>query len=87
MALEIVIDNVLQNHPLPPPLASAVAIFGSSRYALLIAAVAAGFLITLGSNALTVLSNYVNTKLHESIVLDFRVISFSRRSACRSRAR
>jgi ABC-type multidrug transport system fused ATPase/permease subunit len=70
--LKIVIDNVLQNHPLPPPLASAVAIFGSSRYALLIAAVAAGFLITLGSNALTVLSNYVNTKLHESIVLDFR---------------
>ena len=70
--MKIVIDNVLQNHPLPPPLASAVAIFGSSRYALLIAAVAAGFLITLGSNALTVLSNYVNTKLHESIVLDFR---------------
>ena len=70
--LKIVVDSVLQQQPLPPSLASAVALFGAGRYTLLIVAVVAGFVITLVSNALTVDADYVNTKIHENMVLDFR---------------
>ena len=70
--IKIVIDNVLGDQPLPPWLASAVAWLGAGPYTLLIASAAAGFFIVLTSNVLTVVQNYVNTKLQESIVLDFR---------------
>jgi ATP-binding cassette subfamily B protein/subfamily B ATP-binding cassette protein MsbA len=70
--LQILVDNVLSNHPLPGVLARALGPIAESRGALLVFAVASGFAITLATNGLTVLDNYVNTKIHESIVLDFR---------------
>lgn len=70
--LQILVDSVLSDHPLPGVLASALAPIAANRSALLVSVVAAGFAITLMTNGLTVFDNYVNTKIHESIVLDFR---------------
>jgi ATP-binding cassette subfamily B protein len=70
--LKIVIDSVLQNHPLPWVVAPLFGAFAGNHIALLVVTVAAGFGITLAINLLAVLDNYVSTKIHESIVLDFR---------------
>ena len=70
--LKIVIDSVLQDTPLPALLAPVLPRGGTGSYALLVVAVLAGFLITLVTNALAVIQNYVNTRLHERVVLDFR---------------
>lgn len=70
--LKILVDNVLEGHPLPPYLAG---IFGSGsdiRFTLLVFAVLAGLAIALIDSGLTVLSNYVNTKMDQHMVLDFR---------------
>jgi len=69
--LKIVIDSVLEQRPLPRGLSWLVDA-GMSRFTLLVLAVSAGFAITLVTNGLSVLQNYVNTALHERIVLDFR---------------
>jgi ATP-binding cassette, subfamily B, bacterial len=70
--LQILVDSVLGNHPLPPVLAPALGRIADSRVQLLVCVVASGFAITVAINGLTVIDNYVNTRLHESIVLDFR---------------
>jgi ABC-type multidrug transport system fused ATPase/permease subunit len=70
--LQILVDNVLGNYPMTGVLARVAGPIIDNRVALLVAVVAAGFAITLLTNGLTVLDNYVNTKIHESIVLDFR---------------
>ncbi|MGQ0762605.1 MAG: ABC transporter ATP-binding protein [Acidobacteriota bacterium] len=70
--LKVLVDNVLEGHPLPPFLAG---IFGSGsdiRFTLLVFAVLAGLAIALIDSGLTVLSNYVNTKMDQRMVLDFR---------------
>jgi ABC-type multidrug transport system fused ATPase/permease subunit len=48
--------------------------FGLSehRYALLVAMVALGFLITVTTHGLTVFNSYVDTRLEQSMILDFR---------------
>lgn len=66
--LKIVIDSVLGSEPLPPMLQ----FMAGSRSTVMIAAVIAGFAITLISNAVSVVQNYVTTKMHEQMVLDFR---------------
>jgi ATP-binding cassette subfamily B protein len=70
--LKILIDNVLENHPLPGYVTAVLGDAAENRFVLLVAAVLAGLLLTLVSNLLTVLDEYVNTTIHESIVLDFR---------------
>jgi ABC-type multidrug transport system fused ATPase/permease subunit len=70
--LKILIDHVLGNQPLPPLLDSIMGALGEEPLALLIFAVLAGFGITLLANGLTVLESYVNTKIDQHIVLDFR---------------
>ena len=70
--LKILIDSVLENHPLPPTLDWLVGTLSENRYALLILAVAAGLGIALIDSALTVISDYVNTKIDQHMVLDFR---------------
>ena len=70
--LQILVDCVLGSHPLPGALAVVLGPLTGSRATLLLLAVVAGFAITLVSNFLVVVDNYVNTKIHESIVLDFR---------------
>jgi ATP-binding cassette subfamily B protein/subfamily B ATP-binding cassette protein MsbA len=70
--LQILFDNVLQQRPLPPALAAALGPLAGSRNALFAAAIAGGVLITLLQHGLTVLDNYVNTKIEQSMVLDLR---------------
>jgi ATP-binding cassette subfamily B protein/subfamily B ATP-binding cassette protein MsbA len=69
--LKFLIDNVLQDQPMPESLGG---IIGGvdNRYTLLALAAAAGLLITLAQNGLSVLENYVNTTLDQRMVLDFR---------------
>jgi ABC-type multidrug transport system fused ATPase/permease subunit len=67
--LKFLVDHVLEDHPLP---AAVRPWLSSDRSTLLAAAVIAGFLFVLGQNALTVLDNYVNTRLEQTMVLNFR---------------
>jgi ATP-binding cassette subfamily B protein len=67
--LKFLVDNVLQGEPLPEFLA---ALLGTDRTTLLIIAVVAGLLFTVVQSGLNVLDNYVNTKIDQSMILDFR---------------
>jgi ATP-binding cassette subfamily B protein/subfamily B ATP-binding cassette protein MsbA len=70
--LKILIDSVLQDHPLSPVVAFLVGPMDHSRVGLMLFAVIAGVLVTLLQSGLTVLDNYVNTKIDQSMILDFR---------------
>ena len=70
--LQILIDNVLGNEPLPSSLAAWLPASINSPQALLFLVVVAGLLITLLQNLVTVIDNYVNSRLEQSMVLDFR---------------
>jgi ATP-binding cassette subfamily B protein/subfamily B ATP-binding cassette protein MsbA len=70
--LKILVDSVLQDHPLPPVLSFFLRQPAEMRTTLLILAVVGGVLVTLLQHGLTVLDNYVNTKLDQNMVLDFR---------------
>ncbi|MBI3943387.1 MAG: ABC transporter ATP-binding protein, partial [Chloroflexi bacterium] len=70
--LKILIDNVLENHPLPPNLVHLLGPLAGTRSGLLVFAVVGGLGVTLLENWLNVLSNYINTRLELSMVLDFR---------------
>ena len=59
--LQFLIDNVLQNQPLPVMLAAWLGPLVGKRYGLLVLAVTGGVLIKLVQHGLTVLDNYVNT--------------------------
>jgi ATP-binding cassette subfamily B protein/subfamily B ATP-binding cassette protein MsbA len=68
--LAFMVDSVLGNHP--PP-AIVVQLVGSNdRIALLVLAAVAGLVLVALRNGLSVLHEYVNTKLHQRLVLDFR---------------
>lgn len=70
--LQFLVDNVLQNQPLPAVLARFLGPEPPGRFGLLIAAVTSGVAVTLLIHGLTVLDNYVNTRIDQSMVLDFR---------------
>jgi ATP-binding cassette subfamily B protein len=70
--LKILIDSVLENHPLPPFLVSLLGSPAENRFGLLVIVVIAGLAITILANGASVLDNYINTKLDLSMVLDFR---------------
>jgi ATP-binding cassette, subfamily B, bacterial len=67
--LALLVDSVLGNSAPPPAVAFLV---GSSRSGLLAFAVVAGFGVVLLMQALTVVSEYVSTKLDQNVALDFR---------------
>ncbi len=70
--LQILIDNVLQNQPLPPWLADWLQFVGQNPQSLLVVVVVGGLLITLLQNLVNVLDNFVNARLEQTIVLDLR---------------
>ncbi len=70
--LKIVVDNVLQQHPVSPGLKGLLGSTAGSRVGLLVFAVVASLFIALVMNGLHVLNNYVNTKIDQHITLDFR---------------
>lgn len=70
--LKILVDSVLQDHPLPPVLRIFFGQPAEMRATLLALAVVGGVLVTLVQHSLTVLDNYVNTKLDQNMVLDIR---------------
>lgn len=70
--LKILVDNVLGGQQLPSVLDVPLRGLADDRGALLVFAVVAGLLLTLVAGGLDVLANYVNTKLEQRIVLDFR---------------
>jgi ATP-binding cassette subfamily B protein/subfamily B ATP-binding cassette protein MsbA len=67
--LAIVIDTVLRNKPLPSLLGG---LEGLSDTTLLVIAVVGGFLLSAAANSLTVVENYVTTKLQQLMTLEFR---------------
>ena len=68
--LKIVIDSVLGSRPLPALLDDRLG--GADRVTVLFVTVSAGLLLTLLANALGVAMSYVNTRLEQGIILDFR---------------
>jgi ABC-type multidrug transport system fused ATPase/permease subunit len=64
--MKIIVDSVLKDEPMPDHLNFA------SKQTLLILVVVAQVLLVLMHNGLTVLDNYINTKIDQNMVLDFR---------------
>src|SRR5262245_66164943 len=67
--LKVLVANALGAQPMSTVLAWAS---GGSKSNLLVVAVVAGFLLAVLQHALPVFDNYVNTKIDQNIVLDFR---------------
>src|ERR1051326_4223427 len=70
--LKIVVDNVLEKHPLPLGVSHFLGQWGAQRGTLLLMAVGGGLIVALATNVLHVISNYVNTKIDQYLTLDFR---------------
>src|SRR4029077_2551720 len=68
--LKVLVDNVIGEAPLAA--GSLLAGFASHRVQLLTLTVVAGLLIAVVGGALHVLNSYVNTKLEQRIIADFR---------------
>jgi ATP-binding cassette, subfamily B, bacterial len=75
--LKLVVDNVLEKHPMDPLLSKLLGSMANSQMNLLVFAVLAGLLIALLMNVLHVISNYINTRIDQQITLDFRSHLFS----------
>lgn len=75
--LQLLFDHVLADRPLGDgPFASVLGQFGLSRVGLLWVAVLGGVGLTLFTNGMTVLDNYVNTRIDLGMALDFRADLF-----------
>jgi ATP-binding cassette subfamily B protein/subfamily B ATP-binding cassette protein MsbA len=68
--MQILFDNVLGDRPLPPFLDFFLGPL--EPVGLMLVVVIGGVVLTLLHNGLTVLDNYVNTRMDQSMVLDFR---------------
>jgi ATP-binding cassette subfamily B protein/subfamily B ATP-binding cassette protein MsbA len=69
---KFLVDHVMENRPIPPWLASILGPLAQRPYVLVILVAITSFLITVLHYALDVLDNYVNTKIDQNMVLDFR---------------
>jgi ABC-type multidrug transport system fused ATPase/permease subunit len=69
--LKVLVDNVIGQAPLPAA-AGLPGQLASHRFALLALTVVAGLAIAIIGGALNVLNGYVNTKLEQRIIADFR---------------
>jgi ATP-binding cassette subfamily B protein len=67
--LALLVDDVLGVHAPPGPV---VALVGRNRTHLIVFAVLAGFVVTLVIQVISVVSEYVTTKLDQEVALDFR---------------
>jgi ATP-binding cassette subfamily B protein/subfamily B ATP-binding cassette protein MsbA len=74
--LQVLIDNVLGGEPLRPGLAWVLGPLGGSRRGMLCFAVVAGVVVVLIQHGLTVLDNYVNTRIELGMTLNFRADLF-----------
>jgi len=74
--MKILVDNAIGRSPLNGFLAWLLHPAEGRPLALLGIAVLAGLLLTILQNVFSVLNNYVNTRLEQSIVLDFRTDLF-----------
>jgi ABC-type multidrug transport system fused ATPase/permease subunit len=70
--LKVLVDNVIGRDPLPPAIATVLGELASHRFLLLAATVAAGLAIAVVGGAIHVFNSYVNTKLEQRIIADFR---------------
>ena len=68
--LAFMVDSVLGNHP--PPAAITSLLGTSDKYTLLVFAALATLALAIVTNGLAVVHEYVNTKLEQRLVLDFR---------------
>jgi ABC-type multidrug transport system fused ATPase/permease subunit len=70
--LKILVDNVIGRDPLPGTIATVLGELASHRILLLGLTVAAGLVVAVIGGAIHVLNSYVNTKLEQRIIADFR---------------
>ncbi|MGH7544337.1 MAG: ABC transporter transmembrane domain-containing protein, partial [Gemmatimonadota bacterium] len=70
--LKILFDSVLGSHPVPEVVAPLLAPFSDDRFMLLLVIVLGGFAITALENGLKVLNSFVETRLEQGMVLNFR---------------
>jgi len=70
--IKILADSVLANEPLPWIVARPLGSLSQNRFALLGLVIAATLAIALLTDLLSMVNNYVNTKIDMSMVLDFR---------------
>jgi ATP-binding cassette subfamily B protein len=70
--LKILFDSVLSDHPLPGPVQGLLAPLAQDKVALLLVVVAGGFGLTVLGNGLKVFNSFVETRLSQGMVLDFR---------------
>jgi ATP-binding cassette subfamily B protein len=70
--LKIIIDSVLENQPLPEFIQTLLGPFLDDRFALLVIFVVAGLGVRLIGDGVTVLQNYVDSKIDLGMSLDFR---------------
>ena len=70
--LQILVDNVIGQAPLPAAIAGVVGDSSSHRFLLLALAVAAGLFVAVAGAGIHVVNSYVNTKLEQRIIADFR---------------
>lgn len=70
--LSFLVDSVLGNRPTPHFLTAIFGSWVSNRHALVIVAVIAGLLATLLGDTVSVLNNYISTKLEQYMTLDVR---------------
>jgi ABC-type multidrug transport system fused ATPase/permease subunit len=74
--LKFLVDNVVGKQPLPGFLAAIFRPFAGQPYVLLLFAVIAGFALTVAQNTLSVANSFVDTRMEQNIVLDFRTALF-----------
>ncbi|MGH7589227.1 MAG: ABC transporter ATP-binding protein [Gemmatimonadota bacterium] len=70
--LKILFDSVLGSHPLPSVVEPILAPFQDDRFVLLIVVVLGGLALTILENSLKVASSFVETRLKQGMVLNFR---------------
>jgi len=70
--LKIIVDNVLEGRPLPAPMTLALGVMAANPVFLLWVAVIGSMAVELMINCLSVISNYINTKIEQHLTLDFR---------------
>ena len=70
--LKVLVDNVIGRDPLPGAISTTLGELASHRFLLLGLTVVAGLVIAVIGGAIHVLNSYVNTKLEQRIIADFR---------------
>jgi ATP-binding cassette subfamily B protein/subfamily B ATP-binding cassette protein MsbA len=75
--MKILVDSAIGHAPVSGLVKVVAGPFAERPMALLVFAVLAGLVLTVAQNAMSVLNNYVNTRLDQNIVLDFRTELFA----------